>query len=72
MGRMKTVIVWLLAIFYIVAPGIAGATDAGACYAVQDADARTYCLSKAHHDPARCYAIQNAGLRSQCLAEVRK
>lgn len=69
---MKTALFWLLAIFYLVAPGLAGAADAGACYAIQDADARAYCLAKAHGDPARCYSIQSSGLRSQCLAEVRK
>lgn len=50
----------------------AAAEDAGSCYAVADADARAYCLAKAHGDSGRCYAIQNAGLRSMCLAEVRR
>jgi hypothetical protein len=48
------------------------AADAGSCYAIADADARTYCLAKARRDSGTCYAIQNSGLRSQCLAEVRK
>ena len=50
----------------------AAATDAGSCYTVADADARAYCLAKAHRDPGRCYAIQGSGLRSLCLAEVRE
>lgn len=58
-----------VATIYIVAP--ARATDAGTCYTISDADARTYCLAKAHKDPGRCYAIQRADLRSQCLAETR-
>lgn len=50
----------------------ASATDAGNCYSIAAADARTYCLALAHNDSGRCYAIQNSALRSQCLAEVRK
>lgn len=52
-------------------PGMARATDASTCYTIPDADARTFCLAKAHHDPGMCYAIQNTALRSECLAEVR-
>jgi hypothetical protein len=48
------------------------AADAGACYAIADQDQRTYCLAKAHGEPATCYAIQRADLRAQCRAEVRK
>lgn len=48
------------------------AADAGACYAIQDADTRTYCLAKAHQQPGQCYAIQDQALRSECLAGVRK
>lgn len=47
------------------------ASDAGACYAIQDADARQYCLAKARREAGQCYAIQSSGLRAQCLAEVR-
>lgn len=50
----------------------AHAADAGACYAITDSDARTYCLARAHREVGTCYAIKDAGLRSQCLAEVRK
>jgi hypothetical protein len=71
MGRMKRLIPWLLAILYVVAPP-ALAADASSCYAVPDADARAYCLAKAHGDPSRCYSIQDSGLRSQCFAEVRR
>jgi len=48
------------------------ATDAGACYSIQDSDARTYCLARAHREPAQCYSIQRADLRAQCRAEVSK
>lgn len=50
----------------------AAANQSGSCYAIQDADARQYCLAKARREPAQCYAVQRADLRSQCLAEVRK
>ncbi len=50
----------------------AQAAGAGACYSINDADARTYCLAKAHHEPTQCYAVQNADMRAWCLAEVRK
>lgn len=50
----------------------AHAADSGACYAVGDADARAYCLARAHGDPGRCYSIQRADLRAMCLAEVRR
>lgn len=48
------------------------AVDAGSCYAVGSADARAYCLAKAHGNPSGCYSIQSADLRSMCLAEVRR
>jgi hypothetical protein len=48
------------------------ASDPGTCYTISDADARTYCLAKAHQDSSRCYAIQDSGKRAECLAEVRK
>lgn len=41
-----------------------------ACYNVQDADARTMCLARAHREPSQCYNIKRADLRQQCLAEV--
>lgn len=50
----------------------AGAVDAASCYGIAQADARAYCLARAHGDSGRCYAIQDTALRSQCLAEVRK
>lgn len=48
------------------------ASDAGACYSVHDADARAYCLARAHSNPSMCYSVQRADLRSMCLAEVRQ
>jgi hypothetical protein len=50
----------------------AHAEDAGTCYTINDGDARTYCLARAHRDPSQCYAIQRPDLRAQCRAEVRK
>ena len=52
--------------------GAAHAADAGACYTISDADARTYCLARAHREPATCYAILRPDMRAMCLAEVRK
>ena len=48
------------------------ATDPGSCYSVGNADARAYCLARAHRDPGRCYNVQASDLRSICLAEVRR
>lgn len=53
-------------------PLAAMAQDAGSCYVIGDADARAYCLARAHREPGRCYAIQRPDLRALCLAEVRK
>ncbi len=50
----------------------ANAADTSSCYAIAEADARTYCLALAHNDPGRCYAIQDSAMRSRCLAEVRQ
>lgn len=47
------------------------AADAGSCYAIQSADARAYCLAKAHGNPSGCYSIQSSDKRSECLAELR-
>lgn len=63
---------FLLAAFatlHLAAP--AHATDAGACYSIGDADARTYCLAKTRQNSSMCYAIQRADMRAACLAEVR-
>lgn len=61
----------------VVAPhsAIAGqdrAAQASACYNIQDADARTFCLARAHRDVGRCYSVQRADLRAMCLAEARQ
>ena len=48
------------------------AATASACYNITDADARTYCLARAHRQPGQCYSIQNPAMRSMCLSEVRK
>lgn len=45
---------------------------AGACYTINDPDARNYCRAKARHEPSTCYAIQRQDLRSMCLSETRK
>lgn len=50
----------------------AHAADAGTCYTISDSDARTYCLARAHKEPAQCYSIKQADMRAQCMAEVRK
>jgi hypothetical protein len=53
-------------------PAIQKAARVNACYNVQDADARTMCLARAHREPGQCYSIQRADLRAQCLAEVQR
>lgn len=73
---MRTII---LALAYlsalIIAPHVAladTAQQASACYNIGDADARAYCLARAHRDTGRCYNVQRPDLRAQCLAEVRR
>jgi hypothetical protein len=56
----------------LLAPQIAAAADASACYNIADPDARTYCLARVNRQPGQCYNIQNVAMRSMCLAEVRK
>lgn len=65
------VAVWVTTIVLALASP-ARAEDAGTCYTISDADARTYCLARAHQDSGRCYAIQRPDMRAQCLAEVRR
>lgn len=60
------------AVALLVTPASAIAADAGACYSVSDQDQRTYCLARAHRDPAICYGIQSTSLRAQCRAEVQR
>lgn len=67
---MKRIILAALVAFAGCTPAIA--TDAGSCYAINDADARAYCLAKARRDSGTCYTIQSSAMRSQCLAEVRR
>lgn len=61
---------WILLLAVLV-PGAAQAVDASSCYGLPSADARAYCLARAHGDPGRCYAVQDPALRATCLAEVR-
>lgn len=61
---------WTLAL--LVMPLGAHASGAGACYSIQDADARSYCIARAKKEASHCYSIQNADMRSMCLAEVYK
>lgn len=56
----------------IFGPMLAFASDSGACYNIQDADARAYCLARAKREPSLCHNIQRADLRSMCLAEVSR
>lgn len=67
-----TVLTFAYASALLVTPGAAVVSDSGACYNVQDSDARTYCLARVNREPAQCYSIKRADLRSQCMAEVRK
>ena len=70
--KVKPMLKRYLPIFALGFTAAASATDAGSCYGIAEADARAYCLARAHNDSGRCYAIQSVGLRSQCLAEVRE
>lgn len=78
MNKNVTLKHWIIVALAIVFTLIFGdwrqvrASDSGACYNIGDADARAYCLARAHRDPGRCYSIQRADLRSLCLAEARK
>lgn len=56
----------------LVMPLWAHASGSGACYSIQDADARSYCIARAKKEASHCYSIQNANMRSICLAEVLK
>ncbi len=53
-------------------PAIRKASQVSACYNVQDADARSYCLARARREPSQCYNVQRSDLRAQCLAEVSR
>lgn len=50
----------------------AGRQQPSACYSIQDADARAFCLARAHRNPSMCYSVQRPDMRSMCLAEVRQ
>lgn len=51
----------------------AWADDAGGtCYTIGDADARAFCLARAHRNVGMCYSIQESGLRARCRAEVTR
>ena len=72
---MKTLTVAIMVALGAMAAGRAFADDtaaAGACYAINDPDARNYCRAKARHDSSTCYAIQRQDLRAMCLSETRK
>ena len=58
-------LVWLL-------PLAPASASTGACYNIQDSDARAYCLARAKREPSLCYNVQRADLRSMCLAEVKR
>lgn len=45
---------------------------AGACYSINDPDARNYCRAKVRKDSSICYAIQRQDTRSMCLADTSK
>ena len=47
---------------------MAGASD---CYAIKDADKRTYCLATVKRDYGYCHRIKDSDLRNQCLAEIK-
>jgi hypothetical protein len=72
--KFRVLMAWLVFVLAVtlLGPIAAFAADSGACYAIQDSDARTYCLARAHRESGRCYSIKSADTRSQCLAEVRK
>ena len=70
--ELHTMQIPLIAILLLGLTDTVNAADTSSCYAIAEADARTYCLALAHNDPGRCYAIQDSAMRSRCLAEVRQ
>ena len=63
---------WNLLVIALLMTGTANAADSASCYAIQSADAKAYCLAKAHSNSSGCYSIQSSDMRPQCLAEVRR
>lgn len=61
---------YAIVILTLLAAQSAVAADASQCYAINDMDAKNFCLAKARNDRSMCYTIQSSALRSQCLAEV--
>lgn len=45
--------------------------SSSACYGIGNADARSYCLARAHRQVSYCYNVQDASMRAMCIAEVR-
>ncbi len=70
--RLRVVYLVVALAVFLLGPIAAFAADSGACYSIQDSDARTCCLARAHREPGQCYSIKRADTRAQCLAEVRK
>lgn len=56
-------------VFFVASHAIA---DPGVCYTIKDADARSYCLAKAHVSSSYCYSINDSAKRSECLAEISR
>lgn len=73
MNKRDLILIPFFAFLGLLAFALAPAnSDTGACYTINDADARAYCIARARKDPGQCYTVQRADLRAQCLAEVRK
>lgn len=56
----------------IFALGIGGAmAGTSDCYAIEDADKRSYCLAQVKRDSGSCYRIKDGDNRNKCLAEIK-
>lgn len=62
----------VLALLLLLPAAGARAQDSAACYSIQDADWRAYCLAKAYKEPSACYSIQRSDLRALCRAEAKE
>ena len=74
---MRTMILALAYVFALLVTPQAALAETrqpqpSSCYNIQDADARAFCLARAHRNPSMCYSVQRPDLRSMCLAEVRR
>lgn len=69
---MRTILIALAVLALPHAAAASEKTSTSACYNINSADARAYCLARANRERSRCYNVQNPDLRAMCLAEVKQ